>query len=414
MIDALPISETLSPTTQDELVVAVAEACRTRTAIYPVGGGTSLDYGLPAKAPGLALSLAGLKRVIDFPARDLTVTVEAGITLAELDALLATEGQWLPIEVPQAGRATLGGVVATAWCGPRRYGWGQVRDYVIGISAVDGRGLPFKGGGRVVKNVAGYDFCKLLTGSLGTLGVIAQITLRTKPRPAQSAIVACRFHDWAVAEKRLADLVASAIRPAAIEIVTGPAWNDLLPPTTPAAAGWLLVGLDGSDEQVSWMIDQLHAEWRAAGVTKSETIEPAGAAALWSRLTEFSAGADPASTPCPLAVKASLRPSAVVEFVRLVLEIDPAASVQAHAGSGVVVVRFADFPAAAVSRGLIGRLQPAAAASGGRLVVLSSTHTSELTRQAVWGGVTAADTWMRKVKTQFDPENLLNPGRFVY
>jgi FAD/FMN-containing dehydrogenase len=115
-----------------------------------------------------------------------------------------------------------------------------------------------------------------------------------------------------------------------------------------------------------------------------------------------------------MVIKASLRPSAVVDFVRLVLEIDPAASVQAHAGSGVVVVRFADFPAAAVSRVLIGRLQPAAVAAAGRLVVLSSTHTSELTRQAVWGGTTAADTWMRKVKGEFDPENLLNPGRFVY
>ena len=113
---------------------------------------------MPAKTPGLALSLARLNRVVDYPARDLTITVEAGITLAELDALLVTEGQWLPIEVPQPPRATLGGVVATAWSGPRRYGWGQVRDYVIGISAVDGRGLPFKGGGRVVKNVAGYDF----------------------------------------------------------------------------------------------------------------------------------------------------------------------------------------------------------------------------------------------------------------
>ena len=115
-----------------------------------------------------------------------------------------------------------------------------------------------------------------------------------------------------------------------------------------------------------------------------------------------------------MVVKASLRPSAVVDFVRLALEIDPAASVQAHAGSGVVVARFADFPAAAVSRALIGRLQPAAVAGGGRLVVLSSTHASELTRQAVWGGATAADTWMRNVKSQFDPQNLLNPGRFVY
>ena len=362
MIDSLPISETLSPATQDEWVAAVAEASRSRTAIYPVGGATSLDYGLAAKTPGIALSLAKINRVVDYPARDLTVTVEAGITLAELDRHLAAEGQWLPIEVPRPNQATLGGVVATAWCGPRRYGWGQVRDYVIGINAVDGRGLPFKGGGRVVKNVAGYDFCKLLTGSLGTLGVIGQITLRTKPRPERSTIVACRLHDWALAEKLLAGLVTSAIRPAAIELVAGPAWNDLLPGAVVPAVAWLLVGLDGCDEQVPWMIDQLQTEWREQGAVRSETIEPAATANVWHRLTEFVAGGESPTAVSPMVVKASLRPSAVVDFVRLAVEIDPAASVQAHAGSGIVVVRFAEFPVAAISR---TAHRPAPAGCGG-------------------------------------------------
>src|ERR1700677_4970583 len=108
MIDSLPFSDTLTPATQDELAAAVESAFRSHSAIYPVGGGTSLDYGLPAKTPGLALSLTRLNRVVDYPARDLTVTVEAGITLAQLDALLAAEGQWFPIEVPQPDRATLG------------------------------------------------------------------------------------------------------------------------------------------------------------------------------------------------------------------------------------------------------------------------------------------------------------------
>ena len=97
--------------------------------------------------------------------------------------------------MPQPDAATLGGVVATDCSGPRRYGCGTMRDYVIGISAVDGRGVPFKGGGRVVKNVAGYDFCKLLTGSLGTLGVITQVTLKIKPLPESSALLVCDVRD---------------------------------------------------------------------------------------------------------------------------------------------------------------------------------------------------------------------------
>jgi glycolate oxidase FAD binding subunit len=300
--------------------------------------------------------------------------------------------------------------VATAWCGPRRFGWGRVRDYVIGISAVDGCGRSFKGGGRVVKNVAGYDFCKLLTGSMGTLGVITQVTLRTKPRPVSSAIVACRLQNWEQAETLLAALITSAVTPTAVELVAGPAWHDLFPQTGGfPPAGWLLVGLDGPPGELVWMVERLENEWSLAGIARSEVFDPEQTAGLYRRLIDFSAGGDR-----PLVVKANLRPSAVVEFVRVALDVDPAASIQAHAGSGIVFVRFADFPATAISRSLIGRLQPAAVAGGGRATVLSLSYSSDLTRQAVWGGATPADAWMRKVKQQFDPDNLLNPGRFVY
>ena len=144
---------------------------------------------LLAARPGHGLDLTGLSKIVDYTPRDMTILVEAGVRMADLAATLAAEGQQLPIDVPRAAEATIGGVVATNWNGPRRYGHGTIRDYVIGIHAVDGRGVPFKGGGRVVKNVAGYDFCKLLTGSLGTLGVITQLALKVKPLPEQSETV---------------------------------------------------------------------------------------------------------------------------------------------------------------------------------------------------------------------------------
>ncbi len=404
----LPLIETLTPANQDELVAAVDGAYRSQTPIYPIGGGTSLDYGLAPKKPGIGLSLAGLNRVIDYPARDMTITVEAGITMADLARTLDREHQWLPIEPPAAQQATLGGVVATAWCGPRRYGWGTVRDYVIGISAVDGRGMSFKGGGRVVKNVAGYDFCKLLTGSFGTLGVITQLTLKIRPQPASSAILACPLASWESAQRLLAGLVNSATSPSAIELVTGPAWSQVLG-VGPAHVGCLLVGLDGSAAEVRWMADQLAAEFRTAGGASIERIDAAAAGALWDQLREF-----PAQPTAPLVIKASVRASATVDLVRLIHQIDPQASVQAHAGSGIVIARFAEFPPAEVSRSLIGRLQPAAVAGGGGVVVLSSVYAADLTRQAVWGGARDATEWMVKVKHQFDPQGLLNPGRFLY
>src|SRR5437588_1408519 len=221
----LPVKKTLEPATQEELHRSLCEAYETVTPLYPIGGGTSFDYGLPAKASGNALSLQKLNRVIDYPARDMTVTVEAGVTMKALADLLATERQRLPIDVPQAQRATIGGVIVTNWNGPRRYGEGTVRDYVIGIGAVDGRGQPFKGGGRVVKNVAGYDFCKLLTGSLGTLGVITQVTFKVRPVTEQFNLMACAVETSGKAEKLLAALVTSATTPVAVELLAGPAWD---------------------------------------------------------------------------------------------------------------------------------------------------------------------------------------------
>src|SRR5262249_39620905 len=149
-----------------------------------------LNFGLPPTRPGIAVDLRGLAQVIDYPARDMTITVQAGVTLAQLREVLAAENQRLPIDVPRAEQATLSGALAANVSGPRRYGFGTLRDYVIGISVVNDEGQEVKAGGRVVKNVAGYDLCKLHIGALGTLGIITQVTLKLKPRPEETALVA--------------------------------------------------------------------------------------------------------------------------------------------------------------------------------------------------------------------------------
>jgi len=408
---SLPINQTLQPASPEELAEQLRQAFASQTPVYPVGGATSLDYGLPAKSPGSALAISKLHRVIDYPVRDMTVTVEAGLTMRSLAELLAKEGQRLPIDVPHAERATIGGVIATNWNGPRRYGEGTVRDYVIGISAVDGRGLPFKGGGRVVKNVAGYDFCKLLTGSLGTLGVITQVTLRLKPIPEQSALVACSLADSAAAERLLAALTSSLARPAAVELLAGPAWRN--EPTLASLNGsaqsrlLLVVGLEGAAPEVEFMTSQLASEWRELGV--SEPLVLGEAAALWQRLVEF-----PAAGGSPLVVKASVVPSGTTAMIDAARRLDPDCSLQAHAGNGIVIIQFSKFPEQGLSRTLVGQLQPIAAAHRGRVVILSNASGAELTHQSVWGATDVPLELMSEIKRRFDPANLLNRGRFVY
>ena len=408
--EQLPISETFVPDQQDDLIERMRQAHSEATAMYPIGGGTSLDYGLPAKTPGLGVSLRGLDRVIDYPARDMTITVEAGIPMARLAAELARENQGLPIDVPQAEIATLGGVVATAFSGARRYGWGTMRDYVIGIHAIDGRGSPFRGGGRVVKNVAGYDFCKLLTGSRGTLGIITQVTLKVKPLPESSALLYCDLPDARAAESVLAALVHSETIPTAVELLAGPCWsND--PALCAAADGVmarLVVGLEGSSVEVAWMLEQLTSEWRELGV-RAHRVANEETALLWSRLAEF-----PAQGEDAMVVQASVLPSATAAFVELLMDLAPSGSVQAHAGNGVVVAHLTGRSAAEASQDLIQKLQPAARSDGGSVIVLSSPQGVELTRQAVWGGAVESAAVMKRVKDQFDPKHLLNPGRFIY
>lgn len=410
--DQLPIKQTLIPADQAAAADAIRAAYENDAAIYPIGGGTSLGFGLPAKKPGQGLSLAGLKRVVDYPARDMTVTVEAGTTMGELNGLLAAERQMLPFDVPQASQATVGGVIATNFTGPRRHGLGTVRDYVIGISAIDGRGMPFKGGGRVVKNVAGYDFCKLLTGSLGTLGVITQVTLKLKPVPEQSSLMACAVGNLETAERILAAFVTSQTAPVAIELLAGPAWDK--EPTLQALARepharhyYLIAGLEGTELEVAWMTSQLHREWRELGIGAPITI--GNAAELWQRLLEF-----PVEGDSPLVLKASVAASGVTAMVAAFQNVDPACSIQSHAGCGIVIARFSQFPEGGLSRALVGNLQNVAAAHHGHIVIYSNPSGAEMTRQSVWGATDAPVSLMAEVKQQFDPKNILNPGRFVY
>lgn len=410
--NTLPITETITPGDEGELCERVRSCHDSETAIYPIGGGTSLGFGLPAKREGIGLSLSNLTQVVDYPARDMTITVGAGITMQTLSETLANERQRLPIDVPHAGQATIGGVVATKFNGPRRYGQGTIRDHVIGIRAVDGRGVNFKGGGRVVKNVAGYDFCKLLTGSLGTLGIITELTLKLKPIPERMSILVCAPKDLTEADQLLAAIVDSQTTPCAIELLAGPAWSEnphLAVDGSQPSGLRLAVAVEGTDPEVEWMTKQLGVEWRQAGVREYNVVEGESAAELFAAFAEF-----PAHGESPLVLRASMASSGTIPLVKVIQDLDNNCSIQAHAGNGIVIARFSDFPTDGLAKTLVGKLHPVAAAAFGNIVVLSNPSGAEMTRQGVWGAVDAPFELMTIVKRHFDPKNILNPGRFVY
>jgi glycolate oxidase FAD binding subunit len=415
--DILPISETLTPATRAAAIDVVRDCYASNVAIYPIGGGTSLDFGLSPKQDGIGLSLSQLTRIIEFPARDMTITVEAGITMQTLSDTLAQENLRLPIDVPAPHVATLGGVVATNFNGPRRFGQGTVRDYVIGISAVDGRGMAFKGGGRVVKNVAGYDFCKLLTGSLGTLGVITQVTLKLKPIPAAHSIVALSLPDLETGECLMAELINSETTPTAIELLTGPDWSsDKLvgalshEGTRPVLA----ISLEGTAQEIDWSVVQLKLELARQGILETDVISGSEADQWLRMLAEFPRSGLPNSTEAPLVLKANVVPSGTTRFIGQVQSLAPSAMIQAHAGNGTVIVRFAELPKGGIARDLVGNLDAVAAGLHGNVIMLANPSRAEMTHQSVWGGIDAPFHLMEAIKREFDPKNLLNPGRFIY
>jgi glycolate oxidase FAD binding subunit len=410
------MSSPANPAGAAEVVRAGYES---REAIYPLGGHTSLDYGILPTKTGRGLDLTGLSRIVDYTPRDMTIVVEAGVRMASLAKVIAVEGQQLPIDVPRADEATIGGAVATDWCGPRRYGYGTLRDYVIGIHAVDGRGVAFKGGGRVVKNVAGYDFCKLLTGSLGTLAVITQLALKLKPLAEQSSTIVASCLDWDTAESLLERLNVLAAPPAAIDVIAGNGWADIVGAGLdtpgefkPVAA--IVARLEGTAVEVAALAEDVQYQMWSSGCGEVRVLPEVDSESLWRRQIEF-ADRGPGDIPdnATLVLRIAVRPSAVTTVLADIQRLKTACTIHSHAGNGIVVARFADVDLTAANGLLLSRLRPSLARLGGSAVVVS-TSLDGLTPHMIWGGRDAATALMERIKRQFDPQNILNPGRFVY
>jgi glycolate oxidase FAD binding subunit len=398
------------PASAAELGDCVRSAASAGQAVYPLGGGTMLGHGLPPARPGVAVSTARLDRVIDYPAHDMTVTVQAGITLAGLAELLAAENQRLPIDVPDAGRATLGGAMAVNASGPRRYGMGTLRDYVIGISVVNDEGQEVKAGGRVVKNVAGYDLCKLHVGALGTLGIISQVTLKVRPRPEGHALLTLGCAAEAVGPL-LDTLHRSRTRPVCLELlnaaaarVVGTASGGAMPDSP-----WVVVaGFEDNREAVSWQVRQLIKEVAAGHGAAVTVLADKAAEPLWAALVEFAAWPG-----ARLTFKANLLPGAVADLCTRAADLPDGLLLQAHAGSGIVIGHAgADLTPERAAAMLKGLLTMATAARGN--LIVPRCPTAWKAALPVWGAPRNDAGLMRRVKDSLDPRGLFNPGRIPF
>ncbi|HEV8001348.1 MAG TPA: FAD-binding oxidoreductase [Planctomycetaceae bacterium] len=377
-----------------------------KQALMPLGGGTALSFGGALSRSAAAIDLTRLDRVVDFPARDMTLTVESGIRLSRLAEILAAEGQRLPIDIAQADRATLGGAIATNTNGPRRFGYGTFRDYVIGLTAMTADGRVFHSGGRVVKNVAGYDLCKLVVGSLGTLAVITQVTLKLKPKAESSVLVWATFDTLSAREAAVEGLLKSETRPVAIDALNPAAAGTLQGGSriaVPAEEWTLVVGFEGSKRETDWQVETLRQELSSHGPKSVTEVCECDADRLWKALVEFPAVA--AGT----TIQTTLRPSQLAEFEEQASRFGLATV--GRAGDGILIGRITDAMKGASSPlEVVTALADWTRQNGGSLVLLSS-DVAALPSLAFRFGPSDGTSLMRGLKATFDPAGLLNPGR---
>ena len=399
----------LIPATQAELARIVRENADGRQRpLIPVGGHTGLGPAWSAPDEAIFVSTSRLTEVIDYPARDMTITVEAGLQMDTLADILSGEGQQLPIDVPQSGRATVGELVATNPSGPRRYGYGTVRDYLIGVSAVDAQGRAFRAGGRVVKNVAGYDLCKLLIGSLGTLAIVTQATFKLKPKPQTQAIIRFTFPDVSRIDQALVRLTTSESRPMAIDVLNPAGAKQIESQLRRGSAvdqPVLLVGVDGTQREVDWQLATLREELRVFDPTNLDVEIGSDAEETLAALTGF-----PVYSDSPLVFQASLLSSRTPAFIDQASTCP--AAVLAHAGNGVVIGHLPDdVNSPKRAQELLAPLRAQVRAGGGNLVILScdSGWTSRL---PLFGDPEPSRRLAQQLKRSLDPNGLLNPGRF--
>ncbi|MEG4120238.1 FAD-binding oxidoreductase [Microcoleus sp. N9_B4] len=418
---------TVYPNTQEELAAVIAWAQQNRCAVLPCGSGSKLDWGGLVKfdsdppqppltrgeqdvvkvglfkgdlggspdAGGIvAVSTSRLNRLVEHAVGDLTVTAEAGMKFAELQQILATAGQFLPIDPAYPQQATLGGIVATADAGSLRHRYRGVRDLLLGITFVRSDGKIAVAGGRVVKNVAGYDLMKLFTGAYGTLGVISQVTFRVYPLPESSGTVVLTGETNALSQTAQI-LLSSALTPTAV---------DLLSPELVAKLGLgkgtgLIVRFQSIAESVKQQSARLLEVAEKLGLQGTSCCEN-DEHQLWQRLPEtmWDSG-----TKSAIICKIGIRPSEAVTAINTL----PVQDAWIHAGSGLGVLRFENATADTLLQ-----VRRGCEAKGGFLTVLAAP--TDIKQQLdVWGYTGSAIDLMRRIKQQFDPENLLSPHRFI-
>jgi glycolate oxidase FAD binding subunit len=414
------------PADAEQIAALLTAAAEAGAGVIPYGGGAHQHLGVPPARADLVVETTRLAGITDYTPADYVVAVRAGTPFRDVQTALAANGQWLPLDPPGAADATIGGLVAANRNGPRRLLWGSIRDLVIGIRVALPTGEVIKAGGKVVKNVAGYDLAKLFIGSFGSCGVITDVTFKILPLPGEGVTVLVTVANAAAAHALTTAVMRSFLLPSALEAASPDALAMLarraglsLPAGTGASGtgrwGVLLLA-EGLEESRTRHVDEMRTLTASAGGPGAALEVYSGAPhdALWRAVAEFPS---PASHPGGVVFRVG---TPIARWLDAAQAVQAAAgnspAVLAHAGVGLTYVAAAPGEAAALADALAraAAAGPASADPPGGLggyVVVESAPTPLKASLSVWGQAPPAVELMRRLRAQYDPKGIMVPGR---
>lgn len=410
-VDGLCPALVARPTDVEGVSAVLRAAAAYGLTVVPRGGGTAIGMGNRPARLDLLLDLSGLDRLVEYRPRDLVVTAEAGMTLAVLQQALNEHGQFVALDPPLPERATVGGTLAANLSGPRRFRFGTARDVVIGTGAVLADGSLVKSGGRVVKNVAGYDLNKLFVGSAGMLGVITSATFKLAPSPPQRGMVVAAFDALEQGHAAAMQIAGSALSPLTLDLVSPAAAAALGGMIGGLADGrWLLVcELGGTVAAVGRSRNELFVLAAQAGASRVLDVASPAPERIYAGVRDFG---HHEQTGAALLLQVAVLPSQVVDACRHLEEAfgggDAGVEVVIRAGNGVIYAVAPDPPPGAGAA--LMRLRAAVGGLRGSVVV-ERCPPGLKNEIDVWGIAGPDVGLMRRVKAVFDPAGTLSPGR---
>jgi len=393
------------PRNIEELSEMMRLASGERWRVIPAGAGTWLEMGARPTRFDLVVSTANMNRALEYEPADLTATVEAGVPLEAFNRTASEDRQFIPLDPFGDERSTVGGVIATASSGPLRCAYGTPRDWLIGVAVVHADGQITRAGGKVVKNVAGYDLCKLYAGSFGTLAVIAEASFKLRALPPCEKTVVFYSREAESLCSLVARITDSDVQPAAMELISP--YDEA---TTPLDAEHFSLALRflSEAETVDWQVEETA---RVGSGLRHATLGRSDADEFWRAYHESET-----SPRAEFILKLSALPSDLNALIAGINRATPRTRLRAHAANGVVRLRSDErwLDGLKTEERLIklAEMRRLAQALGGQMLILRAPD--EIKSQIdVWGEVGPGRGLMRALKEKFDPGSLLNPGRFV-